>query len=852
MAVKKPSKFAPSYTPSSSEDDELGSFVSSIKDPKVREKVLKEAQKKATPKMSLLQRIGTGLSAFETGNALYEQQFEGKKFLPEYGKDIASGLKSAFTGKEAKEKKRTYKDVLVKKGFKDREGKVDLVDVVGFGGDVLLDPSTYLGGVVGKGVKAGAKGTVKVASKVPILGAAIQGFKEVFTPEITKVVKLLNESNDPLLQRAGRVFEDRAIRYQKGTANFMRNAVEPVKEQYDLAFKTIGKERFHEITNAVESGIKTGDAFIDEQADFFRNINDSILKREQAAGIPITKTDNYMRRVASPEFKAILDNTKSDIFAGAPKQVRVGLKAAEKRGLDFQTIQDANKWSMDKFKVKIFEEDPYKALTHRLIESEKAVNAKSFLSDMKVFGRTDVTDGFKEPLTGITWRESLAPELKGVKLPEPIVKYIDKASGILTKDSDTAQFLKAWDKVNNVWKSSVYGWFPASHTTNLFGGFFQNYVAGAYDPRLYAEARKVLKGGLGEITTKTGKKFTYKQIKKFLDEYGVVGETGFFDVPQELRITADTMGKAATMRKKIASAPMKVGGFIEDNLRTPLFIDGLKKGLSPADAAKRVVQYHFDYTPAGVSEIEKNVLKRMIPFYTYTRGIVPMTINQMLLQPQKYAAVFKLQQASGVAPESEEQKYLDTYLRQGILIKRANGKYFYNAKLPFEQATTALETPLRTFMMSLTPFMKIPIEMATGWNMFRDKEIKMDTNGSEYKNVPKALQQFLEYKEKKVKNKDGTYYTRYYVNPWKKYSIENFPFTSRIFSLYKKQTGAKMDKANLLSLFLSIKTIERDPKVSKDIYTKKIINDLELLTERLGGGYNFKKFITTDPEEGEE
>src|SRR3990167_10674142 len=82
----------------------------------------KEAAKIATPtpKLSPLQRLGTGLSAFNPGNAQFktieaikEDQYANglTTFFGQYGKDIASGLGSAITGKPQQQERKYFSDV---------------------------------------------------------------------------------------------------------------------------------------------------------------------------------------------------------------------------------------------------------------------------------------------------------------------------------------------------------------------------------------------------------------------------------------------------------------------------------------------------------------------------------------------------------------------------------------------------------------------------------------------------------------------------------------------------------------------------------------------------------------------
>lgn len=99
---------------------------------------------KKDSKMSLLNKLTTGLSAFETGNATYQSMVNNKNWFKTYFSDMGTGLYEAFSGNDiTPEVKKTFKDVLTDEyRMKDRSGKVDLVDVLGLAGDIALDPTS--------------------------------------------------------------------------------------------------------------------------------------------------------------------------------------------------------------------------------------------------------------------------------------------------------------------------------------------------------------------------------------------------------------------------------------------------------------------------------------------------------------------------------------------------------------------------------------------------------------------------------------------------------------------------------------------------------------------------------------
>ena len=124
------------------------------------------------------------------------------------------------------------------------------------------------------------------------------------------------------------------------------------------------------------------------------------------------------------------------------------------------------------------------------------MNTYDFLTDVgKQFGKQAemVTKEFKHPISGQMVKKKLPNpsstmecdtskvqclNLKGVLLPEQIVKHVEETYKVLTSDEATKGFLKIYDKALGFWKGSVTGWFPAFHVRNSIGGVFNNFIAG--------------------------------------------------------------------------------------------------------------------------------------------------------------------------------------------------------------------------------------------------------------------------------------------------------------------------------------------------------------------------------------
>ncbi len=530
------------------------------------------------------------------------------------------------------------------------------------------------------------------------------------------------------------------------------------------------------VTERAMRKAETGNRMVDDLINNIRGQHKDFATAEKARGLLDYELPDYLRHYLTPEGREFLQKTGANITAEISRPLRPKTPFAKSRTID-DTIEGINKYFTSRYGVRLFEEDAFKAFAARKAEHIKATKTYDFLTDIgKEFGRAAniVTKEVKSPITGkistkeivkpvfengIKYIESSVPQLKGVLLPEPIVEHVDDTYRVLTDEDATKKFLGLYDKVLGFWKGSVTGWFPAFHVRNSIGGIFNNWIAGVKSPARYLQADQITRGVEGAITTKLGTKYSYGQIRELANKLGVTGQPGYLDVMREVE---KDIGKGPVA--KLMDTPKRAMEVVENRLRLPLFVDRIIKGDAPEEAAKSVFQFHFDYAPEALTSFEKNIMKRLLPFYRWTRGNIPLQFEQMIKQPGKYAAIGKLTENLQTDKEKAKQEfqYLPPYMREGLPVRLGEkdgfSQYLYGLGLPVEDINRIWKGDAKRTVASmvgeLSPILKYPIEVGTGQNLFTGEPIAENSRVFPFVNSIPGLRDWLEVSEHK--NKDGS------------------------------------------------------------------------------------------------
>ena len=570
--------------------------------------------------------------------------------------------------------------------------------------DIGLDPITYINPVgaiskVGKGIKvirelseAGklVGGAEKLGAGL-VKGAEIAGKVAKNYPGRQWVVNIFVGVDNAVLR--GLIAKNRALA-DYYTGRWAERSNKWIADK----IKDLPADTGERITHALEA-VKTNPNAIEELASispkaveaakYAQRQNAVILGLEQKYGvgtkelgtsgkvvegaIPTEGKFDYTTRIITPQVEK--DLAKEARNSGLTKeQYSTKHQSQLERTTKDYSIEEINKAAKegklrdvgietDKvYKDGYFVTDPAYILAVRGERNAKSISNAILQRDVaKLFGKATKEAPAEWKSITLQMAEGTESPFKGLKFEPVVANEISKHWNKINNPKEIGRFIEITDKITNFWKKTTLGIFPSYHFRNEIGNVFNNYLAGVTNPMVYEEAKRLT--DLAKTGKLVGKDL---QLYRQAEKYGVINK-GLMaaDIP-----TKDIALKQP-LREKIfgktlghpLETGMKIGTEFENNARLAHFIDKGHKGLDFNQASMSVKKYLFDYQE--LTDIERNYLKRVFPFWTWSRRNIPLQIENLIKQPGKYAVIEKGRKAIGGGEAEPERKYLPAYMKEG-------------------------------------------------------------------------------------------------------------------------------------------------------------------------------------------
>ena len=598
---------------------------------------------------------------------------------------------------------------------------------------------------VGRGIMKAIAGTKPVKSVLQsgLVTSPLEALN-IYTGDAAKAQKIINDVR--LENRGAEILSERQMfETNKELQNIADNAgisLATLKQGILQATETA------DLSKIAEYGVDAV-KFTGSQIKFYKDL----LNAEKAAGIG---TADIMARGTELGLGGYAPHIRVATLAGRVKKMLSTKSGFMEERKIAKTIAEINA----KRGITFFMDDPVALAAHRLRAHNQVMLADRTLK--KAGQEFGVMVGKKK---GMDINGTPLPEgwkvLQGHAYPPEIHRVLSKQYQLLKSPTMTHWMIKGFDAAQNWWKKYGLASRPAWHTRNAFGNFWNNYmIGGLTDFKLYGEAAAIQKAmhvnkgaivsrlddlaGTGSVSSKqkvSGTGMTREEIFNEAVKRGVY-ESGLY---------GQDLGTAALKSSNIPfstewsgiNKAFAAGKAVENNARIALFIDGIKKakkGGGPVDmerildgAASNVRKSLFDYS--DLSDIEKRYMKRLMPFYTWTRKNIPAQFRAIIEHPDRAnkinLLVGNLQRGVTDMDETDVEQWVKG---QFPIFLNADDNEQYRtfvtamSYLPTAELDRLMRSPEQLGKMvgdMGSPILKMPIELFFNYGAFKGERIDL-------------------------------------------------------------------------------------------------------------------------------
>ena len=509
------------------------------------------------------------------------------------------------------------------------------------------------------------------------------------------------------------------------------------------------------------------------------------------------------------------------------------------------------------------------------INNSKALRAHEYVRGLeqevddfgnKILHKADTSDA-KALMNKPGWIKKNIPDFGDVVMRKDAAEMITGYTKDFFGDEGMKGLMSIYDKGLTAWKASVTGLGPGFigyNVRNAIGDMTNMILDGFRNPKYIKTGVNVLqfeslaqKEGLGSATGEFGKNIS-DLYHKALDEGLLTHEAGLL-AEQTGGLSERMAGKGISQKtKSLGSKVMDrwkqvatVGGLApkrEEAFRLAHFASTLDKTGSIEEAGKAVRRTLFDYN--DLSPTEKNVFKRIIPFYSFTRKNLEFHAKNYAKRPGKYTAFNKLlntvREIGGGDMSDEDWEAMPDWMKEGAMVglgsKDGMAKVITGFGLPTENIEQTLggnegiiKGGAKNLASMMAPMLKVPMEAVTGKSLFTGRDIDQETYGGRYAQYPELIKKILGYNKRERTSKEGKKYSKETVDPIRSYILANTPVLSGLSTQYKRGVEASGgDSANILNLLSGLRVYERNIDSEKEARKREQQDVLARLLARQG------------------
>lgn len=454
------------------------------------------------------------------------------------------------------------------------------------------------------------------------------------------------------------------------------------------------------------------------------------------------------------------------------------------------------------FKGDLFINDPAVANTLRDIKSLRSIAAAGWIKRIatdpqyavQIGADGKIPQGFRE-LTK-TAENRYGPLVDGVAFRTDVADALDKYTARVNSPDSMDELSSMYQKMIRTWKPITLGISPKWMANNAGTNTFMLWLAGA-SPKSLATASTVFakaspaapaiyrvmpgdtlsqiaekfgvstdalakKNGIANpdaiqagralaIPTEGGKigGFTPQQVFALAQQQGILfgglyGSTAQTAVSDAVRAGLYGEKQGKTVLQRAPRLILDANAALENYGRMALFVDGLQKGMKPAQAAQRVDKYLGNFAQMSVAGKKMSAI---VPFWSWIRFAMPRMLEQLKTHPGRQAMQFKAITAMQsnqpyVEPRAVQRDYAQNELKAQIGYSPTTPKELnLNSALPMSILTDSLPTTnshtlwqaigesagrtLETLGAASNPLYNA-VQAARGYDTFRNEQIPID------------------------------------------------------------------------------------------------------------------------------
>lgn len=334
--------------------------------------------------------------------------------------------------------------------------------------------------------------------------------------------------------------------------------------------------------------------------------------------------------------------------------------------------------------------------------------------------------------------------------------------GINTDKAGRNGLVRLYDKYMSFFKQNKV-LSPTFQMNNLIGNSFNMYLGGISPTRqaeLFPQAVELLAKKDDLMTKFARNEVLTARESKLLNIWNEFIDAGFgdpksltaldlADMPEGLKKYFDgtkSFKDMSTLKQIKDFLPYfnnKLNNYFDTTSRLVTFMEGYnnpyflrKLGVETAGDAVRKI--NFD--PRDLTSFENSVMKRIVPFYTFTKKNLAYQISNLGKNGERYHRLMKGYNQLMDASTGDNSETVQDWIKNNLYIPipglGKNGEYkILRATIPFGNLVDTASDPIGAIANLVTPAARVPFELTTNMNTFNSSPIE-SFEGQRSKNIP--------------------------------------------------------------------------------------------------------------------